>query len=95
MAIGRKLLVCNDVLPQTQDVLLGFHGNEAVTLVVKAAEFRVVVSAYPAQRLVDDVETGDNLADILQARMVSYVEQPEGLHARRADHSALATEFKG
>jgi hypothetical protein len=74
--------------------LLGFERDEAVASAAKPAEPRVRIATHPTKRLVDDIETGNDLANILKPSVVGYIKQPEGLDIGLTKDCPLTSEIK-
>ena len=81
-------------LPEPQNILLGFKRDEAVAFAVKSAEFRGRIPAHAAECLIDDIEAGNHLRYICQARVLRDVEQPERLDVGLAKDRALPAELE-
>ena len=74
--------------------MLGLEHDEAVAVATEPAELCVRIAAHPTKSLVDDIETGNDLTNILKPDMVGDIRQPESLDTGLAKDCPLAAEFK-
>ena len=88
-------LVGDEFPPDLQDILLGFEHDEAVAAVAtEPVELCVRIAAHPTKSLVDDIETGNDLTNVLKPGMVGDIRRPESLDTGLAKDCPLAAKFK-
>ena len=65
-----------------------------MAVATEPAELCVWIAAYPTKRSIDDIETGNDLANILKSGMVGNIKHPESFDTALIKDCPLTSEFK-